>query len=46
MGVILLDTTLARLLHPKRTGTELRSKYEKHMRGQILALSFQTVAEL
>lgn len=46
MGVVLLDTTVASLLHPRKKGTELRSKYEKHMRGQTLALSFQTVAEL
>jgi len=46
MGKVLLDTTVASLLHPKKKGTELRSKYEPHMRGQTLALSFQTVAEL
>ncbi len=46
MGVVLLDTTVASLLHPKKKGTEIRSKYEQHMQGEILALSFQTVAEL
>jgi len=46
MGVVLLDTTVASLLHPKKKGTELRGKYEGHMRGQTLALSFQSVAEL
>jgi tRNA(fMet)-specific endonuclease VapC len=46
MSVVLLDTTVATLLHPKKKGTEIRDKYEKHMRGQTLALSFQSVAEL
>jgi tRNA(fMet)-specific endonuclease VapC len=46
MSVVLLDTTVASLLHPKKKGTEIREKYEKHMRGQTLALSFQSVAEL
>ncbi len=46
MGVVLLDTTVASLLHPKRKGSALRKLYEPHMRGQVLALSFQSVAEL
>jgi tRNA(fMet)-specific endonuclease VapC len=46
MNVVLLDTTVASLLHPKKKGTEIRCKYEMHMRGQRLALSFQSVAEL
>ena len=46
MSVVLLDTSVASLLHPKKKGHELRAKYEPHMRGQTLALSFQTVAEL
>lgn len=46
MSVVLRDTTVASLLHPKKKGTELRAKYEEHMRGQTLALSFQSVAEL
>jgi tRNA(fMet)-specific endonuclease VapC len=46
MSVVLLDTTVASLLHPKKKGTELRQKYEKHMKDQTLALSFQSVAEL
>jgi tRNA(fMet)-specific endonuclease VapC len=46
MSVVLVDTTVASLLHPKKKGTEIRKKYEKHMRGQTLALSFQSVAEL
>jgi tRNA(fMet)-specific endonuclease VapC len=46
MSVVLLDTTVASLLHPKKKGSDLREKYEHHMRGQTLALSFQSVAEL
>lgn len=46
MSVVLLDTTVASLLHPKKKGTELRERYEKHMRGLTLALCFQSVAEL
>lgn len=46
MSVVLLDTTVASLLHPKKKNTGLRQKYEHHMRGQTLALSFQSVAEL
>ena len=46
MSTVLLDTTVASLLHPKKKNDALRAKYEPHMRGQILALSFQSVAEL
>lgn len=46
MSVVLLDTTVASLLHPKKKGSDLREKYVNHMRGQTLALSFQSVAEL
>jgi tRNA(fMet)-specific endonuclease VapC len=46
MSVVLLDTTVASLLHPKKKGTALRQKYETHMKDQTLALSFQSVAEL
>jgi len=46
MGVVLLDTSVASLLHPKKKGSDLREKYAPHMRGQTLGLSFQTVAEL
>ena len=46
MSVVLLDTSVASLLHPKKKKDALRAKYEPHMRGQTLALSFQTVAEL
>lgn len=46
MAAVLLDTTVASLLHPRRKGSALRRLYEPHMRGQILVLSFQSVAEL
>lgn len=46
MSVVLLDTSVASLLHPKKKSDSLRARYEPHMREQTLALSFQTVAEL
>ena len=46
MTVVLLDTSVASFLHPKKKDDALRAGYEPHMRGQTLALSFQTVAEL
>jgi tRNA(fMet)-specific endonuclease VapC len=46
MSTVLLDTTVASLLHPKKKQDTRRINYEPHMRGKILALSFQSVAEL
>jgi tRNA(fMet)-specific endonuclease VapC len=46
VSTVLLDTSVASLLHPKKKGSTLRAYYEPHMKGQILALSFQSVAEL
>lgn len=46
MSTVLLDTTVASLLHPKKKNDALRGKYETHMEGEILAISFQSVAEL
>lgn len=46
MSTVLLDTTVASLLHPKKKNNTLRAKYEPHMQGQILALNFQSIAEL
>lgn len=46
MSTVLLDTTVASLLHPKKKNDALRAQYETHMEGQILAISFQSVAEL
>jgi tRNA(fMet)-specific endonuclease VapC len=46
VSVVLLDTSVASLLHPKKKAAALRRRYEPHMRGETLALSFQSVAEL
>ena len=46
MDIVLLDTTVVSLLHPKKKGHILHARYEAHMSGKILALSFQSVAEL
>lgn len=46
MSTVLLDTTVASLLHPKKSNDGLRAKYESDMEGQILAVSFQSIAEL
>jgi tRNA(fMet)-specific endonuclease VapC len=46
MSVVLLDTTVASLLHPKKKADTRRASYEPHMQSQVLALSFQSVAEL
>jgi len=45
-STVLLDTTVASFLHPRRRGTEVGVKYDVHMKNRILALSFQSVAEL
>jgi tRNA(fMet)-specific endonuclease VapC len=46
MSTVLLDTTVASLLHPRKKNDALRAKYDLHMQGKILAMSFQSVAEL
>ncbi|HEY6232566.1 MAG TPA: PIN domain-containing protein [Pyrinomonadaceae bacterium] len=46
MSTVLLDTTVASLLHPRKKNDALRAQYETHMESQILAISFQSVAEL
>lgn len=46
MRVVLLDTTVASFLHPKKRRSSERAQYEPHMQGAVLALSFQSVAEL
>ena len=46
MSVVLLDTTVASLLHPKKRRSEILARYAVHMEKQVLALSFQSVAEL
>jgi len=37
---------VASLLHPKKKNSTIRALYEPHLTGQVLALSFQSVAEL
>jgi tRNA(fMet)-specific endonuclease VapC len=46
MAIVLLDTTVASFLHPRKRGSTYRAAYEPHLRGNLLAMSFQTVAEL
>lgn len=46
MDSVLLDTTVASLIHPRRRLSRLRSAFAHHMIGKTLAISFQTVAEL
>ena len=46
MSVVLLDTTVVSLLHPRKRGSEMLERYAAHMEKQTLALSFQSVAEL
>jgi tRNA(fMet)-specific endonuclease VapC len=46
VSTVLLDTSVASLLHPKKKGSSVRVQYDPHMNGQVLALSFQSVAEL
>ena len=46
MSVVLLDTTVVSLLHPRKRGSEILDRYAVHMEKQTLALSFQSVAEL
>ena len=46
MSVVLLDTTVVSLLHPKKRRSEILARYTVHMERQTLALSFQSVAEL
>ena len=46
MSVVLLDTTVVSLLHPKKRRSEILARYAVHMEKQTLALSFQSVAEL
>ena len=46
MGTLLLDTSVASLLHPKRRKGDLFLQYAELLQGHVLAVSFQTVAEL
>jgi tRNA(fMet)-specific endonuclease VapC len=46
MPSVLLDTTVATLLHPKKQRWSELRLYERYLIGSTLAISFQTVAEL
>ena len=46
MSTVLLDTTVASLLHPKKNDDALRTRYESDMEGQVLAVSFQSIPNL
>lgn len=46
MATVLLDTTVASLLHPRKKDSAARAFFDPHLRDSVLALSFQTVAEL
>jgi tRNA(fMet)-specific endonuclease VapC len=46
MPTVLLDTGVASFLDPKRRNSPQRAQYAPHLEGQILAISFQTAAEL
>ncbi len=46
METVLIDTTVASLLHPKKRNSPERLLYQPHLEGKTLALCFQSVAEL
>ncbi len=46
MAVVLLDTSVASLFLPHRRPRAERALYEPRLKGEPLALSFQSVAEL
>ena len=46
MSAVLLDTTVASLLHPRKMRSAAWRLYEPHVKGQILTVCFQTVAEM
>jgi tRNA(fMet)-specific endonuclease VapC len=46
MAIVLLDTTVASFLHSRKQQSLYRAAYEPHLRDNLLAMSFQTVAEL
>jgi predicted nucleic acid-binding protein len=43
---ILLDTSVASLLHPRKKQSALREQYAGVIAGKLAAISFQTVAEM
>ncbi len=46
METVLIDTTIASFLHPKKGDSPERHLNQTHLEGRILALCFQSVAEL
>jgi tRNA(fMet)-specific endonuclease VapC len=46
VATVLLDTSVASLLHPRRRSSSLRALYAPDLKGNTLALDPQTVAEL
>jgi predicted nucleic acid-binding protein len=46
MDLVLLDTTVASLFHPRKRRVSLREWYRPHLEGKTLAICFQSVAEL
>jgi tRNA(fMet)-specific endonuclease VapC len=46
VAAVLLDTSVASLLHPRKRESRERRLYKPHLEGRILALSFQSVAVL
>ncbi len=46
MTAVLLDTSVASLLHPRRRASTLLSLYEADLRGKTLAVDLQPVAAL
>jgi tRNA(fMet)-specific endonuclease VapC len=46
MEAVVLDTSVASLLHPRKRGSTLWAWYEPHLKGRTLVLGFQCVAEL
>lgn len=46
MNTVLLDTNVASLLHSRKRHSRLRELYEPHLIANVLAVSFQTEAEL
>jgi tRNA(fMet)-specific endonuclease VapC len=46
MEAVVVDTSVASLLHPKKRRSTLLAWFEPYLLGRILVLSFQSVAEL
>lgn len=46
LSAVVIDTTVASMLHPRKREQPFRSWYERRVRDKTLVLSFQSVAEL